>query len=45
MTPALLLQNTFFAFWYIFSEYFFAIWGFAFFVSIVVALIYLTARR
>ena len=45
MTPTILLQNTFFAFWYIFGEYYFAIWGFALFISIVVALVQLTSRR
>jgi hypothetical protein len=45
MTPVILLQNTFFAFWYFFQDYFFAIWGFALFVSIVVAIIQLIARR
>jgi len=45
MTPELLLQNSFFAFWYFLGEYFLAIWGVALFISIVTALIYFIARR
>jgi len=44
MTPELLLENTFFAFWYIFGTYFLAIWGFAFFVSLMIALLHLFRR-
>jgi hypothetical protein len=39
------IVNTFYIFWFVFSEYFFAIWVLALFVSIVVALVYLTSRR
>ena len=45
MTTDLLLQNIFFGFWFIFNTYFFALWGFAIFISIVVGLIYLITRR
>jgi hypothetical protein len=45
MTTDLILENSFFAFWYIFEVYFFAIWGFAIFVSLMWSLIYFITKR
>jgi len=45
MTTELLLSNIFFAFWYIFNTYFFAFWGVAISLSLVIGLIYLISRR
>lgn len=45
MTPDQILGNSFFAFWYIYGGYLFAIWGFGTAVSIILGLIYLVARR
>ena len=45
MTPDQILGNTFYAFWYIFGQYFFAVWGFGIAVSMILGLIYLVAKR
>lgn len=44
MTGDLILQNTFFAFWYILGEYFLAIWGFGILVGIITSIIHLFRR-
>jgi hypothetical protein len=40
-----ILDNTFFAFWHVWGEFFVFLWAFALILSIVVALIYILTKR
>jgi len=45
MSAEIILNNTFFAFWYLLGEYFLAIWGVVIFFAIFLALYYLIIKR
>lgn len=45
MPGSLILNNSFFGFWYVLGDHFIAIFSMAIFLSIVLGLVYLIAKR
>jgi len=45
MSAEIILNNSFFGFWYVLGEYFLAIWGVVFFIAIFLGLYFLLIKR